>query len=471
MYRKLSPMPNEMVVIQLPLSMDEETVSQLDRQSRICNWAYNHLLDQALCLKREYIQTQNSECAKTVYTERGLRNLLPSLKKEHPFLRLVHSSPLKNTALRLSQAIRTHQKSKKTTRRTGWPKFRSWKRQWFSLYYDEPNKGFKIEKDTLILSLGTGQDRVRRSLQLKIKNAHLLHSKEIRTLRITKKHGQYSLICTVQRAVPAPKPIQTMIALDPNHKNLCYGVDTQGKAVEIATPFWLKSYDRRLDELKRKRDRCQRKAHQKEVCDEKNQPVGTTYWEPSRRWKKYARVLEKALYKRREQTKTFVYTVAHSLCKRYDCVGIGNYTPHGNGCTRKMRRAMNNRSTIGRLKETLAWVCKKSGKTYFEYNEEGTTRTCSCCGSRVEDGIPLHIRAWQCPQCQSQHIRDENAAQNGLMRVVQHVQQKDEQKCSLVSCSDLAPIMERWAWRVLPSGVLCTLRGQNCGLIATPPRN
>jgi len=68
--------------------------------------------------------------------------------ESYQLLKVVHSSPLKNTALRLSDAIQTHQKSKKGKRKgkeVGWPKFRSWKQKWFSLFYDEPEKGFKIE--------------------------------------------------------------------------------------------------------------------------------------------------------------------------------------------------------------------------------------------------------------------------------------------------------------------------------------
>ena len=176
---------------------------------------------------------------------------------------MVHSSPLKNTALRLSEAIQVHQKSKKGKRKgkqVGWPKFRAWKRNWFSLFYDEPEKGFKIQGQTLILSLGMGEDRKRRSLTLDLPEAHLLKGKTIRNLRIVSELGRYYAIFTVQKELPIRKPISKIIALDPNHKNLAYGVDTDGKAIEIAAPKWLKSYDKRLDELKSKRDRCNKKV-------------------------------------------------------------------------------------------------------------------------------------------------------------------------------------------------------------------
>jgi putative transposase len=144
-------------IIKLQLLADETTFRSLDGQSRICNWLYNHLIEKAHFLKQQFIKSQDKEFAKTLYTERGFRNQLPLLKKEKPFLKSVHSSPLKNTALRLSQAISAHQKSKKGKRAgkiVGWPKFRSWQAGWFSLLYDEPNKGFKLDHKQLILSLG-----------------------------------------------------------------------------------------------------------------------------------------------------------------------------------------------------------------------------------------------------------------------------------------------------------------------------
>ncbi len=451
-------MSKESVVIKLNLEIEDLALSELDGQSRICNWLYNHLLEKGQQLKRECIQSGNKEAVKTLYTERGLRNLLPKIKEENPFLKTVHSSPLKNTALRLSAAIQVYQKSKKGLRpgkRTGWPKFRAWKKNWFSLLYDEPEKGFKIREKTLILSLGIGRDRKHRSLTLGLPEAHLLKDKKVRNLRIVSELGNYYAIFTVQKELPIQKPISKVIAFDPNHKNLAYGVDTDGKAIELASPKWLKCFDQRLDELKSKRDRCNKKSKKCTVLDERGQSTGKEFSIPSKRWEKYNRALKRALNKRREQTKTFMFTSAHSLFRDYDCVAVGDYAPDGGGITTTMRRAMNNRSLIGRWKQTLSWVARKSGKTFFEFDEKGTTRTCNHCLHVEEQGIPLSLRQWQCLQCQTDHIRDENAAINGLRKVLRDLPRKTGGEISSkVSGSDLAFVKERWAWCVLPSGVL-----------------
>lgn len=459
--------------IKLALLPDEATIQQLDGQSRICNGLYNRLLEKANTLRAEYLTNQDPHVSKTLYTRLGLRNLVPHLKQEHPFLKVVHSSPLKNTALRLTAAIQTYQQTRKGKKKgkTGWPRFRSWKARWFSLLYDEPNKGFKIVGNTLVLSLGKGQDRKQRSLSILMPEAHLLKDKELRNLRIVKQAGLYSAVLTIKRSLPDAKPIQKVIALDPNHKNLVYGFNTEGHGIEVQAPYWLKQYDKRIDELKSKRDRLQKKAKCFEVLDPEGNPTGKKYFASSKRWLKINKTLEHVYAKRREQTKTFCFTVAHALYREHDLVAIGDYTPHGGGCTTQMRRAMNNRSLIGRLKETLSWVAQKSGKSYEEYSEEGTTRTCHVCQYRVENGLPVHIRSWICPSCSTHHHRDENSAQNGLIRVLRNLKTKSEQyPCSSVPGSGhdvdtrdkLISCKHRWAWNVWPSGMVTIPQGLNC---------
>ncbi len=423
--------------IKLQLVGDGSSFRSLDGQSKICNWLYNHLLDRANGLKAEFKSTGNSDTAKVVYTNRGLRNLVPSIKKEHVFLKSVHSSPLKNTALRLTSSIQAHQKSKKGKRKgtSEWPKFRSWSAGWFSLLYDEPTKGFRVVDDVLHISLGQDESSKRVSLQFRLKEARLLKGHSIRNMRVVCENGTYFAIFSVSVVLPDTKPVHQIIALDPNHKNFAYGVDSSNTGIEIAAPTWLKKYDKCIDELKGKRDRCQKRAKKVIVKASDGTPTKKEYFIPSRRWEKRQKTLGRALHKRREQTKTFMFTLAHALCQKYDCVAIGDYAPHGNGVTTAMRRSMNNRSLIGRFKEVLLWTAKKSGKICIEFDEKGTTRTCHACGYVHDEGLLPSIRRWACPVCQTEHIRDENAAINGLRKVVRDLPQEYGTNVPIVPCS------------------------------------
>ncbi|MBF0442907.1 MAG: transposase, partial [Oligoflexales bacterium] len=151
-------------VLKIKLYFDNESARILDGQSKILNWLYNHLLTEAASLRDRYLKERDPVAGQTLYSKRGLRNLIPPLKKLFPFLKTVHSSPLKNAALRLSESISAYQGSrcgKRKGKKCGWPKFRSQKRKFFSLLYDEPGKGFKIDGKLLQVSLGSDENSKR----------------------------------------------------------------------------------------------------------------------------------------------------------------------------------------------------------------------------------------------------------------------------------------------------------------------
>jgi putative transposase len=441
-------------VVKIPLEVTPEQPAILDSQSKIANWLYNKLLEQANALRKQYRETQDKQVGLTLYTERGLRNLIPGLKGKHPFLKVVYSSVLKNAALRLSKAIRDYQDGKHGRRVNivNWPKFRAWKRSWFSLQYDEPWKGYVLCGRTLTLTLG--QDAAGQQLSVKLALAEALpqwvNHEYIRQCRIVKEGHRYFVIFSVERLLPNGKPLSPdkVVALDPNHKNFAYAVGTDGKATEIQNPYFLKTLDKRIDQLKSKRDKCKKRSKLITRAD------GSQFWLPSRRWLMLNARLQEVYRKRREQTKQFLYTVANRLYHDYDAVGIGDYVPHGGGITRKMRRAMNNQSLNRRFKHVLAWVALRSGKQFLEWEEGGSTRTCHDCGFVVAEGIPPEIREWDCPgsDCSSHHIRDENAARNGLTRTL---------KVLGLPCSGRREVSSRRAWRF--NGLGLTIRGPLTG--------
>ena len=264
---------------------------------------------------------------KVLYTERGLRDLVPGLKVQHPFLKTVYSSVLKNAALRLSKGIRNYQDGKHGRRanQVNWPRFRSWKRSWFSLQYDEPFKGYHVSGRTLTLVLG--QDAAGKQLTITLTLAetlpHWVNHDHIRQCRIVKEGHLYAVVFTIERKLPNGKPLRPdrVVALDPNHKNLVYAEGLDGKATEIYNPYFLKTLDKRIDQLKAKRDHCQKKAKQI------TRPDGSTFWLPSRRWQYLNTRLQEVYRIRREQTKVYLYTVANRLCRDYDAIGVGSYTP------------------------------------------------------------------------------------------------------------------------------------------------
>ena len=403
--------------IKMRLYVDESNARVLDGQMRIANFLYNHLLETANQLKKDFKETGNKSAGKTLYSQRGLRDLVPGLKDQMPFLKTVYSSPLKNVALRLSESITAYRKSRKGQRKgkkTGWPKFRSHKRKPFSLLYEEPFKGYKLEEKHLRLSLGEDKSGKRLYAFGEIESSLNKFKKvKVKQLRITQELGEFFAIFTVD--YDSKKPLETsskIIAIDPNHKNLGVGVSNEGEILELANLFSNKALQKRIDSLKSKRDRCQKNSV--EVLLENGKKV----FKPSKRWSKFNNMLEKVYRLRREQTKTYLYTHANYLFKHYDVVAIGDYTPKGGGINSGMRRQMNNESQIGRFKKTLKCVGQKSRKSLVIWPERNSTKQCADCGYLLPKALKPNIRHWHCPKCGKHHDRDVNAAQNGLKRVL-----------------------------------------------------
>jgi len=68
------------------VEFSDEDTRRLDGQSKICNWLYNQLLE--MCIS-DY---ENNDGKKNLLSSRNLRDLIPSLKKEYPFLKAVYLS-------------------------------------------------------------------------------------------------------------------------------------------------------------------------------------------------------------------------------------------------------------------------------------------------------------------------------------------------------------------------------------------
>ncbi|WP_225435294.1 RNA-guided endonuclease InsQ/TnpB family protein [Bacillus aerolatus] len=395
----------------IKLETSKEIESVLDGQSKMCNWLYNQLFE---AVEEDY---KNGKKRKFL-NGRNLRNEVPKIKEKHPFLYKVHSSPLKNAALRLKEAYDRFFDPELDNQK---PTYRSWKRKWFSLFYDEPNKGFKLlGENRLRITLGklTEEEhrkaketdkKAKRQIEIVIglKEAFQLDEDEkVKTLRITKDLNGYYAVFTVEKITEAVKVKEnSFIVFDPNHKNLAVGMDHEGKSYELkALSSTLRYWDKRIDQLKSKRDKCS--IYSKLVVTSTS-----SYWKPSKRWSYLNRALERAHMTRREQIKQVLYSYAHYFSKRYDHILIGDYVPTPDVAKYgSMKRAMLNQTPIGQFRTILEWVQEKNNKHYTKVDEYNTTKECCACGY-MENKEP-DVRVFTCPKCKTKMYRDINSAVN-----------------------------------------------------------
>lgn len=391
------------------IEVSSEDACRLDGQSRICNWLYNHLLE--ICID-DY---KNNDGEKNLLSGRNLRDLIPSLKREFPFLKAVYSSPLKNVAMRLTRAF----KKFFSEENVGYPKFRRWKGNWFSLFYDEPNKGYKLLQDgRLQISLGVNKEGKRLKVCCKLKEPlSLRKTDEIKNFRLCKEYDRFYAVFCIEREPIKLKDVESWLAIDPNHKNFFVAVDNEGNSFEFEKIPQLKHWDIVLDRLKSKRDKCKRKS----IKVTENE--GKDYWLPSERWERLNRALQTAYRVRRDQLKQVRFTVSNWIAKNYDYVAIGDYTPSlDTAVFDTMHRSMLNQEMIGSFRKDLKWTMEKSGKQYMKISEKDTTKTCCICG--YQERKDPSIRDFVCPNCHSLLARDINSAVNIA------------KKSKILSCSD-----------------------------------
>ena len=109
----------------------------------------------------------------------------------------------------------------------------------------------------------------------------------------------------------------------------------------------------------------------------------------------------------------FLHKLTTDLVKRFDVICLENLNVKGMVQNRKLSRAI---SDLGfyEFKRQLIYKANQWGKTVKEVDRfYPSSKTCHCCNHKVDE-LPLNIRNWQCPSCNTNHDRDINASVNIL---------------------------------------------------------
>jgi len=393
---------------------DKESEELLDSQSKTLNCVYNKLL--TLC-KEDYADGNKHE----FLSKHNLRDyMVNTMKKEFPFLNTIFAHVLQEVPKRLLKAY-----TKAFHEHAGFPKYRSWQQKWFSLVYDDL-RGWNIDNNTLELTLGKiDKEFISQQITIKSKHVHVkgelceqvvLEDKEkFKQMHIIKKRNDFYAMFVIEKEEDSPVTLETIretiptdvkwIALDPNHKNFFAGIDYLGNTVQFENLDVIRYWDKVIDSIKSKRDKCIKKY---KVCETE---YGNKYTKHSPRWNRLDNALIKAYSIRDAQIKKALFVTAHFLYRKYDLVIIGDYTPNIDIANQKnMHRSMLNQTVIGKFRRTLEWVAIKEGKYYIMADEKDTTKKCCICGN-MEKKNP-NIREFTCPVCGKNILRAINSAVN-----------------------------------------------------------
>ena len=326
-----------------------------------CRFFYNYALNQT---SQTYQETGKG------LSRNQIINLLPDLKKEYEWLREAPSQALQQVALNLSSAFLNFFEG-----RARYPRFKK-KQNRQSLRLPQ---GCKMEGDYLKLpKFGKVYCRVSRQLEGQLKSV---------TLSQTPSGGYYAS-CLFEDGKEKPEQ------------------SADGKAVGI--DLGLNEFAITSDGTKHGSRKYYRKYERKLASKQKElsrKQKGSNNHRKAR--VKVARVHEKITRCRED----FLHKLSRNLVDENQVIVVENLALKNMVRNSKLAKSISD-AGWGQFLTMLKYKAQWEGKTYIEVDRFfPSSKTCHHCLHQVES-LPLEIRNWECPSCETKHDRDINAACN-----------------------------------------------------------
>jgi putative transposase len=210
-----------------------------------------------------------------------------------------------------------------------------------------------------------------------------------------KADGYYVSISAEDATIPTPRPldeVKSAVGIDLGLKEFL--ATSNGEFVPVPQIYRKaqKHLARQHRELARKKDGSKNRASSKARVAKIHQRIA-------------------------RQREMFHYNVAHWLCRNYDLIAVEDLNIRGLARTRLAKSIYD--VSWGKFISILEAVVVKYGVHLVKVNPHNTTQNCSGCGTKVPK--TLSVRLHECPKCNLEMDRDENAAINILFKALNAV--------------------------------------------------
>jgi putative transposase len=355
--------------------------------------------------------------------ERAKKSLQENKQYDHE-LRFVYGKLLAEVYFRLDKAMLAFYQRVKAGERPGFPRFKP-RHQFFTLCYPAMYLD-TIEGNTMILPTGgKGRNKHRPNIVAHLTEQPPDHFHEVAVSRDARGNYYCSFVFDdaeqsedderkthKRRKNPKQRPLRDegIVTFDLGIKTLATGYNDQGRFYHIGGFKGYRWYNKQLDKIRSKRDKCKKKSRR--------------YIHLS---KVYKRVAEKKRRKQHDCLHKASHLIAHQLAER--AVVIGDLSQRQmvikkqEGETRKERRKRQIRNRmvyndwgLYSFVQMLTYKCLRFGKELHIEDEHDTTKLCHVC-KRKKD-MPLWQRTYRCENCGLVMDRDENSAVNIYERFV-----------------------------------------------------
>ncbi len=193
-------------------------------------------------------------------------------------------------------------------------------------------------------------------------------------------------------------------AIDLGITNIVTAVNMEGKFIQIKNKRPDKYWEKKVEDVQSKRDRCKRL---------------------SKRWYKYNEQLKHMKRKCANQIKDFQHKLSKKIVEntKANTIIVGELDVKEMASRKKGRanhkgkrslnRAIQNTGTLGRFVQFLTYKAERVGKRIIRISECNTSKMCCVCG-RIHD-MPLWVREMNC-DCGNEIDLDKNSCVNMMKR-------------------------------------------------------
>jgi|SRR5579859_6949025 len=376
-----------------------------------CRGLYNWLV----------MKLRNGERWRFNETKKSLRES----KQYDPELRYVYGKLLAEVYYRLDGAMQGFYRRLQAGEKPGFPRVKP-RHQFFTLCY--PAMYLEVQGDTIILPTGGGGNwgpKRYENIRALLTEEPPEHFHEVAVSRDARGNyycsfvyddveqseenkGKTSKRKRRKKRMPHPMRNDGIVAFDLGIKTLATGVNDQGRFYHIGGFKGYRYYNKQLDKLQSKRDKCKKKSRR--------------YLHLSR---VYKRVAEKKRRKQQDCLHKASHLIAHRLAER--AVVLGDLSQRQmvirkkekETSKEKRKREIRNRMVYNDwglygFVQMLAYKCLHVGKELYIISERDTTKTCHVCQHKKD--MPLWIRTYRCENCGLVMDRDDNSAVNIYQR-------------------------------------------------------
>lgn len=331
---------------------------------------------------------------------KNCKKTLAESREHDPELDDVYGKLLAEVYYRLDAAMGAFFRRWKAGETPGFPRVRP-RHNFFTLCY--PAMYLKVEGRKLVLPTGgLGKNKKYPNIVARLTDVPPTDFGEVAISRDARGNYYASFAYKEKEETPEHEEGQAdYVAFDLGIKTLATGVNEQGRVYTIGGFKGHQWYNKQLDKIRSKRDKCKKKSRRYIYLS-----------------KVYKRVSEKKQNKRKDSLHKASHLIAHTLVERTVIVGDLSQrqmvTRQHVERNKHLNRAVYNEWGLYTFTHMVQYKCDLYGKELVFLDERNTSKMCNGCGKLQP--MPLWKRTYCCTNCGLVMDRDENSAHNILTR-------------------------------------------------------